>query len=237
MIRFENVSKCYLRHQLQGNSLRTALAFQRNNEHEYCNALTSVSFNLVQGESLGVLGRNGSGKSTLLKLLTRVTRPSSGRIFVRGRLASLLEVGAGFHHDLSGQENIFLAGAILGMRKSETQKKIKEIVEFADINDALYQQVRTYSSGMFLRLAFSVGIHLDCDILVIDEALAVGDMQFQKRCLEKVKSFQQEGGTLVLVSHDAEQLRAVCQRGLVLEKGYLLHDGSLSDALKYYSTL
>lgn len=234
MIHFEHVSKRYSRQPRTGNSLRTALAFRRPQEKENFTALSDINFTIRAGEAVGVMGRNGAGKSTLLKLLTRVVRPSSGRIYVNGRMSSLLEVGAGFHHDLSGHENIFLAGTILGMSRKAIKQHYDEIVAFAEVAGVLDQPVRTYSSGMFLRLAFSVGIHLQSDILVIDEALAVGDYQFQQRCYTRIKQFHQAGGTLVLVSHDETQLSSVCQRGLVIEQGRLTFDGDLSSALNCY---
>ncbi|MEB5742685.1 ABC transporter ATP-binding protein [Klebsiella aerogenes] len=180
-----------------------------------------------------MIGNNGAGKSTLLKLLSRVTRPSSGRIQVNGRLSSLLEVGAGFHHDLSGRENIYLAGAIMGMSPRDIRQKMDRIVAFSGIDAFLEQPTRTYSSGMFLRLAFSVGIHLDTDILVIDEALAVGDRTFRARCLERIHTFRRHGGTLVLVSHDPHQLVTVCDTGMVLSHGRLQYFGDIHSALAH----
>lgn len=233
MIIFEHVSKVYPS-QIQGDSLRSTLAFRRQAANKGFTALNDISFHLKAGESLGILGRNGAGKSTLLKLLTRVSRPTSGQITVRGRLSSLLEVGAGFHHDLSGHENIFLAGAILGMNRGAVKRKLDEMIDFAGLASFIDAPVRSYSSGMLLRLAFSVGIHLDSKILVIDEALAVGDRDFQTRCFEKIKQFKCEGGTLVLVSHDDEQLRAVCKRGLLLSAGKVAYNGDIETALTQY---
>lgn len=233
MITFEHVSKVYPL-QKQGDSLRSALAFRRQAPAGGFTALEDVSFYLKAGESLGILGKNGAGKSTLLKLLTRVTRPTTGQIKVRGRLSSLLEVGAGFHHDLSGRENIFLVGAILGMNRRAVQRKLDEMVAFAGLASFIDAPVKSYSSGMLLRLAFSVGIHLDSDILVIDEALAVGDREFRMRCLEKISHFQSDGGSLVLVSHDDAQLRAVCARGLLLAAGRVVFDGDIDTALAHY---
>ncbi|MEG2569154.1 MAG: sugar ABC transporter ATP-binding protein, partial [Acinetobacter sp.] len=162
------------------------------------------------------------------------TRPSAGRITVRGRISSLLEVGAGFHHDLNGRENIFLAGAILGMNRRAVQCKLDEMIDFAGLASFIDAPVRSYSSGMLLRLAFSVGIHLDSDILVIDEALAVGDQNFKIRCVEKISQFQCNGGTLVLVSHDDVQLRAICKYGLLLSAGKVVFGGDIDIALAQY---
>ncbi|WP_260480574.1 ABC transporter ATP-binding protein [Enterobacter sp. WCHEn045836] len=197
-------------------------------------AVDRVSFSVKPGESVGIIGGNGAGKSTVLKLLTRVSRPTDGRITVSGHISSLLEVGAGFHPDLNGRENIYLSGAILGMSRKKVQERMDSMVEFSGLADFLERPVRTYSSGMLLRLAFSVGIHLDSDILVIDEAIAVGDVAFQAHCMEKIHEFRRNGGTLVLVSHVGGHLMEVCERGLVMEKGRLVYDGAIKDALDTY---
>ncbi|WP_321573555.1 ABC transporter ATP-binding protein [Hafnia alvei] len=217
--------------------MRTQFAFKKARESSSFTALSNVSFTLEKGESIGIIGHNGAGKSTLLKLLTRISRPTSGSITVDGKMSCLLEVGAGFHHDLSGYENIFLAGAILGMSRRDINSRLASIIEFTELGDFINSPVRQYSSGMFLRLAFSVGIHLGSDILVIDEALAVGDQIFRSRCLQKIKHFQQQGGTLVLVSHDENQVRAVCDRALLLTQGCLVFDGNVEPALLHYNLL
>lgn len=231
MIIFEQVSKRYPASRQTGDTLRAALTFRRRTVSPPFTALDNISFRLSAGQALGIIGHNGAGKSTLLKLLSRVTRPTSGRIRVNGRLSSLLEVGAGFHHDLSGRENIYLSGAVLGMAPRHIRQRLDSIVAFSGIEAFLEQPVRTYSSGMFLRLAFSVGIHLDCDILVIDEALAVGDQAFRTRCLERIRAFRRQGRTLVLVSHDHEQLATVCDTGMVLSKGRMQYFGDIHTAL------
>lgn len=237
MITFENVSRFYASARCGGDTLRHALGFRRSlPAASIFTALDDVSFKLNAGESLGIVGRNGAGKSTLLKLLTRVTRPSAGQVTVRGRMACLLEVGAGFHHDLSGRENIYLSGAIQGLAPRRVRSRLDEIVAFSGLAPFIDAPVRTYSSGMFLRLAFSVGMHLPCDILVIDEALAVGDSDFQARCLAKIRDYQRFGGTLVLVSHDEQQLMSVCSRGLWLERGRVRYDGDIRTALAHYAT-
>lgn len=238
MIIFEHVDKIYPKQVTTGHSFKELLSFRRQkksiSEPEFT-ALHDINFTIEQGESVGIVGANGAGKSTLLKLLTRVARPSRGTVRVHGRISSLLEVGAGFHHELSGRENIFLSGAILGMPQHVIRKKFDAIVDFAGLNDVIDVSVKKYSTGMFLRLAFSVGIHLDSDILVIDEALAVGDREFQIRCYEKIRDFNACGGTLILVSHDESQLKAVCQRGLLMAHGKLIMDASLTRALHQYS--
>lgn len=234
MIIFEQVSKQYPDARQNGDTLRTALAFRRRPQRPFT-ALDKVSFHLPAGQALGIIGNNGAGKSTLLKLLSRVTRPTAGVIRVNGRVSSLLEVGAGFHHDLSGRENVFLAGAIQGMAPREVRQKIDPIVAFSGLGAFIEQPVRTYSSGMFLRLAFAIGVHLDSDVLVIDEALAVGDQAFRIRCLARIQQFRQQGGTLVLVSHDHAQLTKVCDTGLVLSQGRTRYFGDIHGALSFYS--
>lgn len=234
MIVFENVTKHYAAGNTDGKSLRTALS---RISHPPCppfTAVSNVNFSVAAGEAVGIVGGNGAGKSTLLKLLTRVTRPSSGRIVVGGKISSLLEVGAGFHHDLSGRENIFLAGAILGMSRRRIAEKIDDIVEFSELEAFIEKPVRTYSSGMLLRLAFSVGVYLDCEILAIDEAIAVGDAAFQRRCMDKIQTFRRDGGTIVLVTHVEAHLREVCDRALLMDKGMLVFDGPTDTALKRY---
>ena len=187
-------------------------------------ALRDVSFDVKEGEILGVVGSNGAGKSTLLKILSRITEPTQGRVMVRGRLASLLEVGTGFHGELSGRENIFLNGAILGMARTEIRKKFDEIVAFADVEKFIDTPVKRYSSGMYLRLAFAVAAHLDPDILVVDEVLAVGDAEFQKKCLGKMDEVsRRDGRTVLLVSHNMGVITTLCSRALCLQKGSV-HD-------------
>lgn len=199
-------------------------------------ALQDVSFSVGQGEVVGVIGRNGAGKSTLLKLLSRITEPTVGAIGIRGRVASLLEVGTGFHPELTGRENIFLNGAVLGMSRAEIRKKFEEIVAFAEIEKFLETPVKRYSSGMYVRLAFAVAAHLDPDILVVDEVLAVGDAQFQRKCLGKMREVSSGGGrTVLFVSHAMHTVRALCQRGLVLAEGRLIFDGPVEDAISTYT--
>ena len=240
MITFRQVDKIYQRKSLSGHSLRVAFGLRRSRQthsYEVYPAVQDLNFTIARGESVGIVGRNGAGKSTLLKLLTRVARPTRGTIEVNGVIASLLEVGAGFHHDLSGKENIYLSGAIMGMSPRTIRQKYDEIVDFAALEPVLHEPVRTYSSGMFLRLAFSVGIHLMSDILVIDEAMAVGDRLFQQKCYQKIVQFHRQGGTLILVSHDENQLRTLCQRGIVLQQGRLVQDSTMAEALELYTSL
>ncbi|NGX37238.1 MAG: Teichoic acids export ATP-binding protein TagH [Chlamydiae bacterium] len=188
-------------------------------------ALRDIDLEIGAGEALGIIGENGSGKSTLLKLLSRVTWPTEGEIELYGRVGALLEVGTGFHGDLTGRENIFLSGAILGMHRKEVKRHFDEIVSFADVEAFLDIPVKKYSSGMFLRLAFSVMAHLDSEILIIDEILGVGDHAFQEKCLAKMQAIADEGRTVIFVTHEHEKIRRLCTRVLLLKDGLLIADG------------
>jgi lipopolysaccharide transport system ATP-binding protein len=197
-------------------------------------ALRDVSFEIRRGEAVGIIGRNGAGKSTLLKILSRITEPSTGRVTIKGRVASLLEVGTGFHPELTGRENIYLNGAILGMTREEIKRKFDEIVAFAEVEKYLDTPVKRYSSGMYVRLAFAVAAHLEPEILVVDEVLAVGDAQFQKKCLGKMGDVAKGGRTVLFVSHNMAAVRALCERGFVLEHGKVSFQGSAQDAISSY---
>jgi lipopolysaccharide transport system ATP-binding protein len=197
-------------------------------------ALRDVSFQINPGEVVGIIGRNGAGKSTLLKLLSRITIPTEGRIRIDGRIASLLEVGTGFHQELTGRENIFLNGAILGMSRAEIIRKFDEIVAFSEIEEFLDTPVKRYSSGMYVRLAFAVAAHLEPEILIVDEVLAVGDAAFQKKCLGKMGSFAQSGRTVLFVSHNMEAVRTLCRRGIWMKGGRLHRDGKIDEIVEAY---
>ena len=197
-------------------------------------ALKDVSFEVRQGEILGIIGRNGAGKSTLLKILSRITEPTTGDVKIYGRVSSLLEVGTGFHPELTGRENIFLNGAILGMRKQEIKKKFDEIVAFAETEKFIDTPVKRYSSGMYVRLAFSVAAHLDPEILIIDEVLSVGDLAFQRKCMEYAKRLQKNNSTVLLVSHNMFTVKAMCNRVLYLSEGQVRLDGSIEKAMSLY---
>ena len=197
-------------------------------------ALDDVSFTVQQGEALGIIGRNGAGKSTLLKILSRVTAPTSGVVKVKGRIGSLLEVGTGFHPELTGRENVYLNGAILGMRKDEVQKKFDEIVDFSGVEKFIDTPVKRYSSGMYVRLAFAVAAHLDPEILVVDEVLAVGDAEFQKKCLGKMGDVASEGRTVLFVSHNMAAIENLCERAILLSDGSLVLDSSASTSIGRY---
>ncbi len=201
-------------------------------------ALKDVSFQIERGDRLGIIGRNGAGKSTLLKILSRIIEPSSGKIKIKGRVASLLEVGTGFHPELTGRENIFLNGAILGMSRQEIKKKFDEIVDFAEIYKFLDTPVKRYSSGMYVRLAFAVAAHLEPEILIVDEVLAVGDIQFQKKCLGKMEDVSKnEGRTVIFVSHNMAAIQALTNKGIVLNNGNLNYFGDIANAIQNYSDL
>ena len=202
--------------------------------HEDFWALKDVSFEVKQGDRVGIIGRNGAGKSTLLKILSRITEPTSGFVEMRGRVASLLEVGTGFHPELTGRENIFLNGAILGMGKNEIHRKFDEIVAFAEVERFLDTPVKRYSSGMYVRLAFAVAAYLEPEILIVDEVLAVGDAQFQKKCLGKMEDVGKEGRTIIFVSHQMSAIQALCDRGIVLQSGRMILDGNTNDAVNLY---
>jgi lipopolysaccharide transport system ATP-binding protein len=197
-------------------------------------SLRDVSFDVEHGATLGVIGRNGAGKSTLLKILSRITQPTTGRVRVVGRVGSLLEVGTGFHPDLTGRENVFLNGAILGMRRSEIARKFDEIVAFAEVERFLDTQVKHYSSGMYLRLAFAVAAHLEPDILLVDEVLAVGDLEFQRKCIGKMGRVAGEGRTVLFVSHNMAAVRTLCRSAMVLDAGRVVREGDPAGCIAYY---
>ncbi|MCS6771601.1 MAG: ABC transporter ATP-binding protein [Kiritimatiellae bacterium] len=197
-------------------------------------ALDGVSFQVAPGEAVGLIGHNGAGKSTLLKILSRITDPTSGEAFLRGRVGSLLEVGTGFHPDLTGRENIFMSGILLGMRRQEVKARFDEIVDFAGVEPFIDTPVKRYSSGMFVRLAFSVAAHLETEILLVDEVLAVGDLEFQRKCLGKMDSVARSGRTILFVSHNLASVRSLCSRGIVLRKGRIQFDGAAGDAVNAY---
>ena len=205
-----------------------------NQEGNILWALRDVSFSVGEGEVIGIIGKNGAGKSTLLKILSQITAPTSGRIRVNGRLASLLEVGTGFNGELSGRDNIFLNGGILGMTPREIRRRFDEIVDFAEIESFIDTPVKRYSSGMYVRLAFSVAAHLEADIMLIDEVLAVGDIGFQKKCLGKMSDASSAGRTILFVSHRMDHITSLCPRSVVLDRGRVGYDGQTEEALSYY---
>lgn len=232
-IEIKNIDKQFvLRHT---RSLKEALVWllrgRRGDLTGKFHALRNVSLQVGQGETVALLGFNGSGKSTLLKHISGVMQPDSGTVLTRGRVAGLIEVGAGFHPDLSGRDNVYLNGAILGMSEAEIKEKFDSIVEFAEIGEFIDTEVKFYSSGMYLRLAFSVAVHTDPDVFLVDEILAVGDEPFQRKCLAKIKELAAAGKTLVVVSHDLELVGQVCERGVLLEHGTVLMDGPVKEVI------
>lgn len=251
-LRVENVSKQYRLGAIGGTTLREEVARLIDKFHsrktlvpledengrrigDKFMALDNVSFEVQKGEALGIIGHNGAGKSTLLKLLSRVTGPTSGRISFNGRISSMLEVGTGFHPELTGRENIYMNGAILGMSKAEVDSKIEKIIDFSEVRKFIDTPVKRYSSGMYVKLAFSVAAHLDSEIMIMDEVLAVGDMAFQKKCLGKMSdSARVDGKTILYVSHNMNTIRQMCSRCLVLHKGKIIYNGGVENAIEYY---
>jgi lipopolysaccharide transport system ATP-binding protein len=207
---------------------------RHEHHHEEIWALRGVSFEIPEGQVVGVIGRNGAGKSTLLKLLTRITTPTGGRAEIRGRVGSLLEVGTGFHPELTGRENVFLNGSVLGMKRREIQRKFPEIVEFAGVEKFIDTPVKRYSSGMYVRLAFAVAAHLEPEILLVDEVLAVGDAEFQRRCLGRMQQFGASGRTVLFVSHNMQAVARLCDRTLLLDGGEIVRDGPSPEVVAYY---
>ena len=254
-IKIENLSKCYrISHLPQSSSLRDVLDNIKNKilnvrikktskdseitapSVEEFWALKNISLEIPQGVKLGVLGHNGAGKSTLLKVLSHITEPTAGRVLINGRISSLLEVGTGFHSELSGRENIFLNGAILGMKRAEIIRKFDEIVAFSEIEQFIDTPFKRYSSGMQVRLAFSVAAHLEPEILILDEILAVGDIPFQKKCLQKMKEISDSGATVIFVNHGIEAIREYCNQAIVLDKGKLvLNTTNIEEAIIRYT--
>jgi ABC-2 type transport system ATP-binding protein len=232
VIRVKNVSKRFVIH--KDKSLKERLVnFSRSRVHkEDFWALRDIDFTVASGTTIGLVGHNGSGKSTLLKAIGGIIEPTTGSIEKRGRLAALLELGAGFHPDLTGRENVYLNAAILGLSKQQTDEYFDSIVEFSEISDFIDTQVKFYSSGMYVRLAFAVAVHVDPDILLIDEVLAVGDEPFQEKCVAKIKEFQREGRTIVFVSHSSSQIEKLCDRVIVLKKGDVVFDGDTAEGLE-----
>lgn len=233
-IKVENITKVYQLYDKPQDRLKEVLnPFKKSYHHDFY-ALNDVSFEMKKGETVGIIGRNGAGKSTLLKIITGVLTPTNGNVEVNGKIASLLELGAGFNPELTGLENIYLNGTLMGFTHEEMEGKVDTILEFADIGDFIYQLVKTYSSGMFARLAFSVAINVEPDILILDEILSVGDQQFQKKCVDKIDVLRSKGISILLVAHDEYTIRNLCQRALYLKKGKQICFTSSSDAITKY---
>jgi lipopolysaccharide transport system ATP-binding protein len=243
-IRCENISKRYrIGSQEKYKALRDAIAgafaapFRRNSssgDDAHVWALDDVSFEIKCGQVIGVIGHNGGGKSTLLKILSRITKPTRGYAAINGRVGALLEVGTGFHAELTGRENVYLNGAILGMTKAEIHRKFEEIVAFAEVEKFIDTPVKRYSSGMYVRLAFGVAAHLETEILLVDEVLAVGDAQFQRKCFAKMNEIGRHGRTILFVSHNMASIRSICEEALILDRGRLVAKGEVNDAVDRY---
>ena len=234
-IEVSNISKQFvLRHT---RSIKEAVVWlvkgRKGDLSEKFHALKNVTVEIKTGETVALLGLNGSGKSTLLKHISGVMLPDTGSVRTRGRVAGLIEVGAGFHPDLSGRDNVFLNGAILGMTEQQVKDRFDDIVEFSEIGQFIDTEVKFYSSGMYLRLAFSVAVHTDPEVFLIDEILAVGDEPFQRKCIDKIQELARDGKTLVVVSHDLDLVSRICERGIVLEHGNVLFDGGISAAVQF----
>ncbi len=233
----DQVSKKFILRHSRSTSIADGLRglFNRNSREEFW-ALKDVSIEVDQGEAIGIIGHNGAGKSTMLKILTGIMEPTSGRVRTRGRVSALIEVGAGFHQEMTGRENVYLNGSILGMSRQEITKKFDAIVAFAQLERFIDMPVKRYSSGMYARLGFSVAAHLDPDILIVDEVLSVGDAAFQKRCLDHMLKLKEGGCTIVFVSHNLQAVATMCTRGAVLAEGQLYYLGTAGEAIMKYTT-
>ncbi|HTT86202.1 MAG TPA: ABC transporter ATP-binding protein [Acidimicrobiales bacterium] len=233
-VEVHDVSKRFRLYHEKYQSLKERVLHAGSNPHEDFWALRNISFDIAEGETIGVLGRNGSGKSTLLKCISGILQPTDGRVLVRGQLAALLELGAGFQPELSGRENIFLNASLLGISRRDIERRFDEIVAFAELEQFIDNQVKFYSSGMYVRLGFAVAVNVDPDILVVDEVLAVGDENFQRKCMARIKEFQEEGRTILFVTHAADLVRQICDQAVVLDGGQMLFVGDSAEAVRLY---
>lgn len=233
-IEVKNLTKVYRLYDRNRDRLKEALHIGKNiNVHDHY-ALNDVNFNIKRGETVGIIGTNGSGKSTILKIITGVLNPTEGSVTIDGRVSALLELGAGFNMEFTGIENIYLNGTMIGFSEAEIDAKLQDILEFADIGDFVYQKVKTYSSGMFVRLAFAVAINIDPEILIVDEALSVGDVFFQNKCYRKFEEFKKQGKTILFVSHDLSSISKYCDRVVLLEKGHKIGEGEPKEIIDMY---
>lgn len=235
VIEVQNLNKDFVIYGDRANTLKEKVIRLNKTQKEVRSVLKNINLKIEKGESVALIGVNGSGKSTLLKLMTKIIYPTSGKIYVRGKLTSLLELGAGFHQDFSGRENIYFNASIFGLSRDEIDRRMDKIIEFSELEEFIDNPVRTYSSGMYMRLAFSVAINVDADILLIDEILAVGDQHFQDKCLNKMLELKKEGKTMVFVSHSEAAVKFLCDRAVWLDDGKIKMDGKTSEVLKCYS--
>jgi ABC-type polysaccharide/polyol phosphate transport system ATPase subunit len=233
----EDASRIFKVYPREARRLKDAIVARNRSRPSDVVALKGVSFEIEAGGAVGLVGRNGSGKTTLLRLISGIIKPTSGRVDVGGRVASLLELGAGFHPDLTGRENVFLNGSIYGLKRAYLREQLDQIVAFAGLEQAIDRPVRTYSSGMYMRLGFAIAAHIDADVLLLDEVFAVGDEQFQRKCFGKIFEFKQSGGTIVFVSHDASAVERLCDRAVLLRDGEVAFDGPTHDAIVRYRQL
>jgi lipopolysaccharide transport system ATP-binding protein len=233
-VRVENVSKKFRLYKERNQTIKSAIMRGRTSVHEDFWALNDVTFDVAAGSTFGLIGSNGSGKSTLLKCLAKIYQPEKGSIVANGKVAALLEVGSGFHHELSGRENVFLNGSILGMSKKEITRKFDEIVDFSGVEQFIDQPVKNYSSGMYVRLGFAIAINVDPDVLVVDEVLAVGDAEFQQKCYQKFRDFKEAGRTVILVSHSMDTVQAMCDKAAWLRHGNMMAVGEAEPTIKAY---
>ena len=234
VVQAQSISKAYKLYKKPVDRLKESMSLTKKVYHQDFFALRDVSFKIYKGETIGIIGQNGSGKSTLLKILTGVLSPSSGNINIQGKISALLELGAGFNPEYTGLENIYLNGTIMGYTKEEMSKRVDEILRFADIGEFIYQPVKNYSSGMFVRLAFAVAINVDPDILIVDEALSVGDVFFQLKCFKKFNDFKNQGKTIILVTHDLGSVVKYCTRAIMLQNGQIVAEGSTKEVIDKY---
>ncbi len=235
-ISLKNVSKCFKRYDRPVDRLKEILLPNKSYAQEFW-ALRDISFEIMKGDTIGIIGRNGAGKSTLLQMICGTLTPTSGKVQVNGRVAALLELGAGFNPEFTGRENVYMNGAIMGLSRTEVDERFDNVAAFADIKDFIDQPVKTYSSGMYVRLAFASAIHVDPDILIVDEALAVGDMFFQAKCMSRMRRMTESGVTVLFVSHDTSSVKGLCQRGVFLENGELKKIGKASEVVAIYISL
>ncbi|HUU41817.1 MAG TPA: ABC transporter ATP-binding protein, partial [Desulfatiglandales bacterium] len=233
-IRIQNLTKTYRLYDSHADRVKEAFHPFRKKYYRTFNALTDVSFDVKRGETLGIIGRNGSGKSTLLQIICGTLQPTSGSIEVRGRVSALLELGAGFNPEFTGRQNLYINGAILGLKREEIESRFDDIAAFADIGDFIDQPVKTYSSGMYVRLAFAIAISVDPDILAVDEALAVGDIYYQHKCMHRMKELIQKGTTIVFVSHDMGSIKSLCKEAILLDNGLISKKGEAEEVVNEY---
>lgn len=234
VIEVNNITKSFKVYSDKGHTIKEKIISKKRRQYEKNQVLQGISFNVKKGETLGLIGKNGCGKSTTLKILSRIMYPDSGTVNVKGRVSSLIELGAGFHPDMTGRQNIFINASIFGLSKKEIEKRINEIIEFSELEEYIDNPVRTYSSGMYTRLAFSVAINVDASVLLIDEILAVGDVNFQTKCFEKLREIKESGVTIVLVTHDSGTVDWFCDRAIWINQGHIEKDGKASEVVDSY---